>query len=94
MVAGETMKVRGAGQLLSYAEATDIARRVRADGLAKSVLLDLEPVSRTTTAALARLVLLRRRMLAVGGDLHVLPPHGRARSVYEVCHFEPLLPQA
>ena len=78
----------------SYEAADAIARAVLADWPGERILLDLSPADRTWTPALARLVLLRRRLRKGGGELAVVPPSGPARGLFDLCRMELVLPAA
>jgi hypothetical protein len=80
------------GKSLGYADACRMARWIgvqRPDG---TVHVCLRGTTHTTTAALARLVLLRRELLARGLDLRITGLSGRAKALYEVNRFDGLLP--
>jgi len=93
MVAQNCTVLRPACRFLSYAEASALAGRALADPLARIVLLDLSAVQETTTAALARLIVLRQLLLRAGRDLHVTGLAGRAENLYRVCRLEGALPR-
>ena len=93
MVAGSFVTVRHVAESLSYTDAGEIARVALADGEAATVLIDLERTTRTTTAALARLVLLRRHLRKVGRDLRIIGPCGKAKHLYDISRLGNLLPQ-
>jgi len=93
VVAGTTVRITYRAGRLSYTDATEIAHKVSTAAPSRNYLVEFEQTEDTTTAALARLVVLRGRLLKSGSDLHILGLHGRARDVYEICHLEQLLPQ-
>ena len=57
------------------------------------VRLCLEETSKTSTSALARLILFRRRLLRGGGDLRIAGLSGRTTNLYEICRMTRLLPR-
>jgi len=76
----------------------DDACRVCRDALKKdpdhaTVVIDLRHAREVTTAAFARLVLLRRRLRADGRDLRLTNLHERAASLYEVNRLASVLPR-
>ena len=92
MVAGHVMRVKHPADCLSYRDASDFARQVDQKNPPERVLLDLEQTEDATTAALARLVVLRRQLRKRGGDLHLVHLHGKARHIWEVNRMDGLLP--
>ncbi len=93
MVAQNCTMLRPACRFLTYAEACALAERALAEGPGGIVLLDLSAVRETTTAALARLIVLRQHLLRAGRDLHVTGLSGRAEDLYHVCRLEGILPR-
>ena len=93
MVAETEMMIRHAARRFSYTDACNLAQRVTASSESGSILLDLERATETTTAALARLVLLRRNLLRAGRDLRIAGLSGRAKCLYEICRLSRILPQ-
>ena len=77
----------------SYWDACAVAARVATSGHPSLVLLDLRQTVDTTTAALARLVLLRRELLRVHSDLKIVGLFGRAKDLYEVSRLAGALPR-
>jgi len=92
MVTAHVRTVRYPLSHMSYHDAVDIAKNVRCGGTSETVLLDLAQTTETTTAALARLIVLRRKLRRSGCDLRLLHLHGSARQVYEVNRMGLLLP--
>lgn len=92
MVLGHVKTVRCESGYLSYRDAVHIAKDVCSESHLGMVVLDLDATLEATTAAFARLIVLRRRLLSLGGDLHILHLHGRARHIYEINRMESLLP--
>lgn len=92
MIAGGVRTVRCEASRLSYREAADIAQEVRRGDGCAMVLLDLGQTGEATTAAFARLIVLRSDLRKLGGDLHLVHLHGRARYVYEINRMSDLLP--
>lgn len=93
MVAETQHHIRHEDGLLAYADACEIARRIVADRPEQVVFLDLEATTHTTTAALARLILLRRDLLRSGRDLRIVGLHGTAAGLYEINRLGNLLPR-
>ena len=93
MVATNDITVVHDSNRLTYADACEIARRVRASGGLGTVRLDLTRTCQTETAALARLVVLRRDLRRGGGDLSIVGLCGRANALYEVNRMGTWLPR-
>lgn len=93
MVVGKNMTIKHQGNRLSYHDAARIAEHALTGGPVRTVLIDLEQTHETTTAALARLVVLRRHLLNSGRDLCIHGLCGRAKVLYELCRLTNLLPQ-
>jgi anti-anti-sigma regulatory factor len=77
---------------LSHDEACGIARQVLRDLGPRTVVIDMRNAREITTAAFARLVLLRRRLRAQGGDLHLSNLRGKAASLYQINRLDAVLP--
>ena len=77
---------------LSHDEACGIARQVLSDARPRTVVIDLRNAREITTAAFARLVLLRRRLRAQGRDLHLSNLRGKAASLYQINRLDAVLP--
>lgn len=58
------------------------------------VFVDMAAAAEATTAGLARLVVLRRRLRARGRDLRLLRLHGQAAYLHELYRMSGLLPRA
>ena len=93
MVAGNVTTVRSQAAHLSYSEAGRIAERVLAAQPRRTVLIDVQQASTATTPALARLVLLRRRLLATGRDLRIVGLRDRAEGLYDISRMADILPR-
>lgn len=78
----------------SHDEACRVARMATARDEGQTVIIDLRHVREVTTAAFARLVLLRRVLRAVGRDLRLTNLHDRAANLYEVNRLMTVLPSA
>ena len=85
--------VRFTATRLTYQDACALARRIQARPRWELFVLDLEQTTDTSTAALARLVGLRRDLLAGGRDLRLLGLHGRANDLYELSRLGRILPR-
>ncbi len=94
MVASNSETIRFFGSRFGYEEACEVARSAVGEGAGRIVRLDLGGTSRTTTAALARLILLRRSLLAGGRDMRITGLSGPAEGLYEISRLENLLPRA
>lgn len=77
---------------LSHDEACGIARQVLRDLGPRTVVIDMRNAREITTAAFARLVLLRRRLRAQGRDLHLSNLRGKAASLYQINRLDAVLP--
>ena len=78
---------------LSYEQACRIADRAGAAKGNEVVRIELDRVVQTTTAALARLILLRRNLLKSGRDLRIAGLRGQAADLYEFNGMASLLPR-
>lgn len=79
---------------LSYEGACSIANQASAIRGHDMIRLELQRVVETTTAALARLIALRRNLRRSGRDLMIAGLCGRANRLYEVNGLASLLPRA
>jgi len=61
---------------------------------AQIVVADLSQVTQLLTADFARLLAMRRRLLAAGHDLRLTGLRGRTRCVYEMSRLQAALPEA
>jgi ABC-type transporter Mla MlaB component len=93
VVTVEYMTISHPGRCLAYPEAVRIARSIPPGCPAGIVLIDLERTIEATTAGLARLILLRRQLLAAGADLRIRGLRSRAQALYEICRMTRLLPR-
>jgi len=76
----------------SHDEACRVARAALVRQQGNTVIIDLRYVREVTTAAFARLVLLRRTLRAAGRDLRLANLHDRAASLYQVNRLMSVLP--
>ncbi len=76
----------------TYRHANCIANSVSDGPNRGKILINLSGVSKTDTAALARLVVLRRELRRNGRDLVICGIAGKARALYEIQRFDELLP--
>ena len=90
MVASPTFTLRS-GQRLSHVEASRLADLAVNCG-AHTVILDLSRCLEATTPALARFVLLRRELLAMGRDFRIAGLRGQPAKLIEVHRLEKVLP--
>jgi hypothetical protein len=93
MVAENGVVIRLSRRYLSYDDAVAVARQARCGGGRGAVVLLLPETADTTTAALARLVVLRQELLRAGRDLCVSGLVGRAERLYGICRLNRLLPR-
>lgn len=93
MVSANSFTIEHGGSFLSAANAKCMMHQALARHEPRTVVISLQRTSDTSTAALATLVLFRRALLKAGGDLRLLGLHGRAKSLYEVCRMNTVLPQ-
>ncbi len=93
MVAGVPVTIKYQARRFSYSDASTIAKRAMSDVGDMNVFIDLGSAGETTTAALARLVSLRRNLLHDGRDLCILGLHGQPRDLYNICRLGNLLPR-
>ena len=91
MVAGNCTILRHESEEFSYEDACRVARGVLEHHW-EVLVIDLSHAVRTSTAALARLILLRRNLLQIDGDLRIVGLTGRARALYEINRMGHLLP--
>ena len=90
---GNVLAIRHGAERLDVRAAAEIAQTAwRHDGRAM-VFLDLARTRETTTAALARLVLLRGRLLKAGRDLCIRGLAGNADALYHITRLEKVLPR-
>lgn len=94
MIADNVVRIGYAADSLSYDDARELASKALAAKEGWTVVIDLEPITETTTAALARLVVLRRQLRKTGRELRIICPHGRAKHLYDVWRLGELLPAA
>jgi len=90
MVASPSITLRS-GQRLSHVEASRLADLAVNCG-AHTIILDLSKCLEATTPALARLVLLRRELLAAGRDFRIGGLRGQPAKLLEVHRLEKVLP--
>ncbi len=93
MVTSESRIVRFRRTRFSYADACRIARRAVKCFGPEVIQLDLAPAATTTTAALAKLIILRRTLIARHSDLQLSGLHDQALAIYHFSRLEHVLPQ-
>lgn len=91
MVAGAETTIRHGGRCLAYSDVRRIETTITG-GREQTVCIDLEQTEEATTAALARLVVVRRDLLKSGRDLRILGLHGHAMNLYQINRMGSLLP--
>ena len=92
MVAPENRTVRCRRRRFSYSDACRIASRATRCLDSVELDLDLTEAIETTTAALARLVILRQKLMQRQADLRLVGLHGQALAVYTVSRLDNVLP--
>jgi anti-anti-sigma regulatory factor len=80
-----------AGERLSHAEAARLSELAQHSS-AQRILIDMSRVLEATTAALARLVLLRRELLQRGCDMRLAALRGQPAKLVEVHRLDAVLP--
>lgn len=93
MAHGNIMRIGYEDQRLANADVLDLAETILRDGAGRVVVLDLRNCRETTTAALASLILLRRRQIRSDGDLLLLGLTGKAHYLYEILRLAKVLPR-
>ena len=78
---------------LTHTDVLDIGREILRKSPGKVVVLDLRKTQETTTAALAGLIILRKRQIRAGGDLLLLGLTGKAQYLYEILRLTKILPR-
>jgi anti-anti-sigma regulatory factor len=91
MVASQST-ILPAAAFLSHAEAARLASLATRLSENPVVLLDLSRCERASTAAFARLVLLRRALMANGRDLRLAGLHDQPARLFEVHRLDGVLP--
>ena len=76
----------------SHDEACRVARAAMVRQRFDTIVIDLRYAREVTTAAFARLVLLRRTLRAAGKDLRLANLHDRAANLYQVNRLMSVLP--
>ena len=94
MVAMNCTTIRPGRRYLSYHDAVAVASRAMEGAGAGTVLLDLQDTVETTTATLARLIVLRQELRRSGRDLLIAGLTGRAESLYQICRISRALPRS
>ena len=77
----------------SHEEAERVASLIAGDGAPRFVI-DLRHAFETTTAALARLIVLRQELLRAGRELFVYDLRDRCKGLYEINRLQDVLPLA
>jgi len=84
VIVGSLSTVRLCGGRLSYHDLDGLAEQVRRGRSPRTLVVELAETEQTTTAALARLVVLRGQLRRNGGELRLAHLHGQPRRIYEV----------
>ena len=77
---------------LSHQAVEELCSLVHAHQFGQTVVLDLKDTEDASTAAFARLVLLRRDLLKDGRDLRLRGLRDRAASIYRISRLSAVLP--
>lgn len=77
---------------LSHQAAEDLCSLVGTHEFGRTVVLDLNATEDASTAAFARLVILRRDLLKKGRDLRLSGLRDRAASIYRISRLNSVLP--
>jgi anti-anti-sigma regulatory factor len=77
---------------LSHEAAEDLCGEILGQPSVRTVVLDLTRAVDATTAAFARLVVLRKKLLQNGRDLRVSGLRDRAENVFNVNRLQTILP--
>jgi anti-anti-sigma regulatory factor len=91
MVIDQSIQI-AAGKRLSHDEACRLSKLAIASP-AQSIVLDMTQCDDASTAAFARLILLRRDLLKTGRDVQIIGLKARAGRLFEVHRLEAVLPQ-
>jgi len=93
MVAGNLMTIRHDATSLSYRDVVRIDSQIRCNSESSGmVIVDLTNTCETSTAALAKLILVRRCLMQSGRDLLVSGLSGQAVALYRTHLLTKLLP--
>ena len=92
MAASSVSMVRTRAGRLSYHDLDQLASIIHEVRPEQVIVVDLSGAEEATTAALARLVVMRGRLKRTGGDLRLAHLHGRAKCLYEINRLSALLP--
>ena len=93
MVTLESRVVRFRRARFSYVDACRIARRAVKCLGPEVIQLDLGMAMTTTTAALAKLIILRQALMLRHADLKLSGLHDQALAIYRLSRLEHILPQ-
>jgi hypothetical protein len=93
MVESTVTRMAFTEERLTHTDVLGIGRRILAETPSQVVVLDLRKTKETTTAALAGLIILRRRQIQAGGDLLLLGLNGKAHYLYEILRLAKILPR-
>ena len=92
MVAGNWITIEFDGMDFTYTDACRLAQKIIKVRPGTIVHLRLDAAVNTSTSALARLVLLRGKLLSKGMDIEIGGLNGRAKALYEINRMKNLLP--
>ena len=91
---GRATMVKSANDPPAYEISELVAESARRNAHGKIVVIDLSQRIDLTTADFARLLSLRRQLLAQGRDLRITGLRGRSWTLYDICRLHTALPRA
>ena len=93
MVARNSITIKHSGKTLSDSDVDGITARAKATQGTNMILVDLRGTAETSTAALVKLILLRRRLQKAGRDLCIAGLQGQAEAMYQIYRMMNVLPR-
>ena len=92
MLATTQLSMKHRGRTFSYSDACKVTQAALIQRPAHLICVDLDEVEDVTTCALAKLIILRRALLAQRKELRLAGLRGRALAMYELSKLHRLLP--
>ena len=80
------------GEKLSHQSVEDLTDFIRANRLDSTIVVDMRNIEDASTAAFAKLVLLRRELLSHGRDLRLRGMRNRVASMWRISRLASVLP--
>ncbi len=80
------------GEKMSHQTVEDLCRVIRSSQSDRTVVVDMQNVEDASTAAFAKLVLLRRELLGAGRDLRLKGMRTRVASIWRISRLSTVLP--